>query len=84
MTDFALYYCGQWKAGQNPHFEVSVYTVTYDGKTRAYAVPGSDIDGFRSWVAATWASDDQCQWWGESDSDYLDRIGVTIRKVFPD
>ena len=83
MTNFALYHCGQWKAGQNEHWDLAVYTVTYDQTTRAYAVPDTDFDSFQSWVAMEWATDNEWQEDDESDSAYLNRSGVSISKVFP-
>ena len=83
MTNFALYHCGRWKAGQNEQWETAIYTVKYDGETNAYAVPYTDFNSFQSWVAMAWEPDNEWQKDDEPDADYLERIGVQICKVFP-
>lgn len=80
MTNFAHYACGFWRDGQMPAI-TPVFIVSYDQKNHAYQVARDEYDAFVQWVAQTWARDDEVRGDEESNTDYLERLGVTIREL---
>lgn len=78
MTDFAMYHCGRWKAGEGPNVTTRIYVVTYDQTSKAYAISDGDVGDFFDWVAMRWQLDNEPQGVDETAVDYLDRIGCSI------
>lgn len=81
MTDFALYNEGSWKDGQMPSISGATYVVHYDTTSRAYHIQKDDYDDFIEWVARKWEIDRAPRNEDEEASEYLDRIGVSIREL---
>lgn len=80
LTDFAIYHVGTWHAGAFPKDEGATHVVTYDQRSHAYNIPPEDVAAFPEWVAIQWETGDLRDN-DESASDYLDRIGVSIRQI---
>lgn len=87
MIDFASKHITRWKDGA--FFDYSeaaedgrVVIVWYDQKNDAYRVDPAEHDAFLEFVAIHWSRDNEPQdiEAGEIDTDYLNRIGVTIRE----
>lgn len=81
MTDFALNHEGQWRDGEMPKITAATYIVNYDQKNTAYHIQKSDYEDFIEWVAVTWETDYKPREDDEEASEYLDRIGASVREA---
>jgi len=81
MTDFALYHEGKWRDGEMPKISGATYIVNYDQTNQAYHIKKSDYDDFIEWVASNWETDYTQRDENEDASDYLDRLGCSVREV---
>ena len=62
----------------------SLWAVAYDGSERFYVVPHQCIDDFYYWLASAYEIENQP--WDQIEEDpeeYLQRIRVTYRRVWP-
>ena len=81
MSDFTLYHEGTWRDGQIPKVSAQTYVVHYDATNHAYHIEIDQHADFVEWVAQKWEIDVEQRDDDEDASEYLDRIGVSIRKL---
>lgn len=80
IKDFAIRQRGHWRDGELPKNFGNVM-VSYDQSNRSYDIDDGEWGEFLEWVALTWQSDNEPLDDGEDAQSYLDRRGVSIRRI---
>ena len=81
MTDFANNFTAKFRDGAFPDMKGATAIVNYDQNNFCYDVTAEEMPAFIEWVALQWEDEDDAQEPEESVQEYLNRIGVTVKRV---